>query len=149
MILLWFTWFSPTKMCKTAVITIRHTEMSVQKKLRQFNICPQRDTFERKQMVCVLDIDSYMYDSTFICGAVQLYLCYCSFKHVMSVYVNLSPEATFTCGTRVVSMASILVFCCAESWFTRIKSKGTPEVLSVTRSWKFISTYWSHLKLVL
>lgn len=39
----------------------------------------------------------------------QLYLCYESFTHVISVYVNLNLEASSTCGTRVVSTASILV----------------------------------------
>lgn len=76
---------------------------------------------------------------------IQLYLCYDSFMHVISVYVNLNLEATSTCGTRVVSMASILVFCGAESRLGHIRSceqpKETSEVLSVTRSWKFISTY--------
>lgn len=51
----------------------------------------------------------------------QLYLCYDSFTHVISVYVNLNLEASSTCGTRVVSTASILVFCCTESRFTHIK----------------------------
>lgn len=49
----------------------------------------------------------------------QLYLCYGSFTHVISVYVALSLEATSSCGTCVASLASILVFCGAgEPIFT-------------------------------
>lgn len=139
--------------------------------LSQINIGPQADTFESKQIVCVSDyvilcdvnlefpaafnqsVSPFEEGMTSTCITapsfvvpVQLYLCYESFTHVISVYVNLNLKAPSKCGTRVAPMASIWVLCCAESCFTHIKScqqfKGTPEVLSVTRSWKFISTYW-------
>lgn len=83
--------------------------------------------------------------SSFIYGVVQLYLYYDSFTHLCQLQSGGNIYCSL-CSTCVVSMVSVLVFCCMDHWFSYIQacqqSSGTPEVLSETRPSKFICTHW-------